>query len=88
MKIKEMVYDAKSGNSNVVEREQTTAEIESLNKLENASRIRELIANLQSTDYKAIKYAEGLISAEEYAEIKAKRQEWRDEINRLEKEIK
>lgn len=40
--------------------------------------------NLADTDYKAIKYAEGLISDEEYGEIKALRQQWRDEINRLE----
>lgn len=42
--------------------------------------------NLADTDYKAIKYAEGLISDEEYGEIKALRQQWRDEINRLESE--
>lgn len=40
--------------------------------------------NLADTDYKAIKYAEGLISDEEYGEIKVLRQQWRDEINRLE----
>lgn len=39
---------------------------------------------LADTDYKAIKYAEGLISDEEYAPIKAERQHFRDEINRLE----
>ena len=42
--------------------------------------------NLKDTDYKAIKYAEGAISEEDYAEIKAQRQAWRDEINRLESE--
>mgnify|MGYP006967161806 CR=1 FL=1 len=41
---------------------------------------------LKDTDYKAIKYAEGAISEQEYAEIKALRQSWRDEINRLESE--
>lgn len=40
---------------------------------------------LQQTDYKAIKYAEGWLSEEEYAEIKAERQHIREEINRLEK---
>ncbi len=39
---------------------------------------------LADTDYQAIKYAEGEISAEEYAPIKAKRAEWRAEINKLE----
>lgn len=43
---------------------------------------------LKSTDYKAIKYAEGEITAEEYAETKAKRRAWRAEINALEAELK
>ena len=43
--------------------------------------------HLQETDYKAIKYAEGLLTEEEYAPIKAERQQMRDEINRLEAEL-
>ena len=39
---------------------------------------------LHATDYQAIKYAEGWMTEEEYAPIKAKRQSWRDEINALE----
>lgn len=39
---------------------------------------------LQESDYKAIKFAEGWISAEDYAPIKAQRQEWRERINELE----
>lgn len=39
---------------------------------------------LANTDYKAIKFAEGLISVEDYAPIKAQRQAWRDQINALE----
>ena len=50
-------------------------------------RINELKKLLASTDYQAIKYAEGQISEEEYAPIKAQRQAWRDEINRLEEEL-
>lgn len=46
--------------------------------------IRELKAKLASTDYKAIKYAEGVLSAEEYADTKAQREEWRERINELE----
>lgn len=42
---------------------------------------------LNNTDYKALKYAEGEISAEDYAETKAKRQHWRDRINELEEEL-
>lgn len=42
---------------------------------------------LSNTDYQAIKYAEGVLSEEEYAPVKSKRQEWRNEINELEEEI-
>ena len=48
--------------------------------------ISELKLRLQETDYQAIKHSEGLISEEDYAPIKAQRQAWRDEINRLEGE--
>ena len=47
-------------------------------------RIAELKAFLLETDYKAIKYAEGLISNEDYYKIKKQRQSWRDEINNIE----
>ena len=40
--------------------------------------------NLKLTDYKAIKYAEGLISDEEYQPIKEQREEWRRQINEYE----
>ena len=50
-------------------------------------RIVELKRNLAKTDYMAIKYAEGELSAEEYAETLAKRRAWRAEINDLEAEI-
>ena len=36
------------------------------------------------TDYKAIKFAEGLISDEEYQPIKEQREEWRRQINEYE----
>lgn len=48
------------------------------------ARISELKRLLSETDYKAIKYAEGLISEEEYLPIKLQRQAYRDEINSLE----
>ena len=38
---------------------------------------------LYDTDYQAIKYAEGKLTEEEYAEMKAKRQSWRDEIKQI-----
>ena len=43
---------------------------------------------LRDTDYQAIKYAEGFISEEEYAPIKAQRQAWRERINELEEIVK
>lgn len=46
--------------------------------------IAELKAQLEATDYKAIKYAEGWLTEEEYAPIKAHRQAVRDRINELE----
>lgn len=46
--------------------------------------IAQLKQNLANTDYQAIKFAEGRMTAEEYAPIGEQRQQWRDEINRLE----
>jgi len=46
--------------------------------------LRQLLTN---TDYQAIKHSEGAISEVEYAETKAQRQAWREEINELESEI-
>lgn len=55
-------------------------------KRENQATIAKLKMYLAETDYQAIKYAEGQISEAEYAEMKAQRQQWRDEINLLEKD--
>lgn len=62
--------------------------IEELEKQKKQDRILELKQLLSSTDYKAIKFAEGMLSEEEYAETKALRQSYRDEINKLEEELK
>ena len=56
-------------------------------RYELSKEIAELKAKLISTDYQAIKYAEGELTAEEYAETKAKRKAWREEINAKEAEI-
>ena len=56
--------------------------------IKNNNRIVELKQKLQETDYKAIKYSEGELSAEEYAETKKHRRAWREEINKLEEELK
>lgn len=58
---------------------------EELRKIAAEARIEELKSLLRASDYKAIKYAEGVISTEEYAPVKAERQAYRDEINDLEK---
>ena len=50
--------------------------------------IIELKSQLSATDYKALKYMEGWLTDEEYAPIKAERQAIRDEINKLESEIR
>lgn len=52
--------------------------------MEINSEISTIKAQLYSTDYKAIKYAEGWISEEEYAPIKAERQTLRNRINECE----
>lgn len=48
--------------------------------------VADLKQKLSETDYIAIKYAEGWISAEDYAATKAQRQQWRDRINELQQE--
>lgn len=50
-------------------------------------KIEILKQKLKDTDYKAIKYAEGQLSEEEYASMKAERQSWRDRINELEAQM-
>ena len=50
-------------------------------------KISEAKTKLSQTDYQAIKYFEGFISEADYAQIKAQRQAWRDEINVLESEL-
>lgn len=49
--------------------------------------IEQLKLQLAETDYKAIKYAEGLLTDEEYADTKAQRQKWRNKINELEAKL-
>ena len=50
--------------------------------------IEELKGELSATDYKALKYMEGWLTQEEYAPIKAQRQQIRDRINELETVLK
>lgn len=53
-------------------------------KLEKASRIAELKKLLADSDYICLKHADGEITDEEYAAVKAQRHAWRVEINELE----
>ena len=78
-----LIYDC--GNV----RELTAEEIAEMDATMNnpAERIEMLKAELESTDYKAIKYAEGWLTEAEYAPIKATRQAIRDKINALESQM-
>ena len=49
--------------------------------------ILENTAKLTCTDYKALKHADGVISDEEYEEIRLIRQSYRDTINAAQEEI-
>ena len=49
-------------------------------------RIAELKSLLAETDYKAIQFAEGEITAEDFEPIKLQRRNWRVEINKLQQE--
>lgn len=55
-----------------IQREEYTAEIQALKR------------SLAGTDYKAIKYAEGVMTDEDYQETGIQRQAWRRRINELE----
>jgi hypothetical protein len=50
--------------------------------------IKALKAKLSASDYKAIKFAEGELSAEEYQSVRLERREWRRQINEMEDFIK
>ena len=76
-------------NINGVTREMTAEELAEREAFEQSAefkqmQIMQLKNQLAETDYKAIKFAEGWISAEEYAPVKAERQMLRDKINELE----
>ena len=58
-----------------------------LTKMQNENRIAELKQLLRESDYRAIKYAEGCYTEEEYKPYKELRQSYRDEINQLEQEL-
>jgi hypothetical protein len=61
--------------------------LDEIQAIEKQARLNALKQLLSGTDYKAIKHSEGIISDEDYAQTKAKRQSWRAEVNTLEEEI-
>ena len=65
-----------------------TEERVELRRKNNEELILEYKQKLKETDYKAIKYAEGLISETDYAPIKAERENYRKAINSLEISLK
>ena len=71
-------------NDNGIYRDMAVQELTQLPQPSAETQIESLKQQLANTDYKAIKYAEGLITAEDYAAAKAQRQAWRDDINKLE----
>lgn len=54
-----------------------------LNRVNEMNEIAELKRQLADTDYKAIKHSEGLISDEDYEEVKAQREAIRQRIREL-----
>lgn len=81
-------YAVVDGKFTIKRRTPTVEEIKADEATEINRQIRELKQKLFDTDYKAIKYAEGLLTDEEYAEAKAQREEWRSAINKLEERLK
>lgn len=63
------------------------AKLMKLNHVAEKMEIKALKDELANTDYKAIKYAEGYYSDEDYEPIKAEREALRERIRELEKLI-
>ena len=61
------------------------AEIRKQIEIPVEEQIEQLKEQLSATDYKAIKFAEGWLTEEEYAPIKAEREAIREQIRALEK---
>ena len=84
-KLIEAINDGKE--LKVVDGKVIAVEHEITEEEQKENRISELKGYLYDTDYKAIKYAEGELTAEEYAPIKEQRRQWRAEINELESKL-
>jgi len=79
-----LVYDAKTKQTTEVEFEFTP---ENPRRFEIQERLQEILIELKESDYKAIKFAEGHYTQEEYQETLELRQALRDEYNNLEVEL-
>ena len=62
-------------------------EQEEIAKEQEEQEIARLKQELADTDYEAIKYSEGWFTDEEYSPIKAKREELREQIRKLESDV-
>ena len=80
-------YVVKDNKFTIEYRTPSDEEVENDRISEINSKIRDLKLKLSNTDYKAIKYAEGFISEDDYKSIKEERQGYRDRINELEQEL-
>lgn len=60
---------------------------EKLERIANEQEMARLKMEIASTDYEAIKYAEGWFTEEEYAPIKQHREELREKIRQLEEKL-
>lgn len=54
-----------------------------MRKIEIDGEINALEQLLAQTDYMALKHADGALSDKDYADMRSKRQGWRDRINEL-----
>ena len=71
---------------NGIYRDMTEEEIKaSAIEIPKETQIADLKQKLADTDYISCKIADGVATREEYADILAQRQEWRMEINKLER---
>lgn len=81
-------YAVVDGKFTIKRRTPTVEEMKADEATEINRQIGELKQKLSDTDYKAIKYSEGWLTDEEYAEVKEQRKEWRSAINQLEERLK
>lgn len=84
---KKIIFNAKTKEQKIVEYEYTPPTKEELRIVEIKKTMQEIKSELDQTDYKAIKYAEGQYTEEEYANTKKLRQDLRNEYNALEAEL-